>query len=314
MQLAVRTFFAAAALLAGCSHDWDTYDPRLGQVSPTTSSATSASSGGSSTSTASGGPGGSGATGAGGAGGAGATGGGGSGGCDATAYKREVLADDPVGYWRLGDAVGAPTAADELGVTPGVVGSGTTFGVPGALACDGDTAAVLDGVTGQIGLGDAFDFVGSVPYTVEAWVKPTVLDLSYRRIFSKEAYDIMAQRQGYTAYARAPQPNAFGFERWLDGVTTAQLHADTSIPLDAWSHVVSVFDGKDCILYLDGVLVVGIGFAMPADIIDQDGIFTWGASSGGSSQWEGALDELAIYDKALTQPRIAAHFAAAKGM
>ena len=66
--------------------------------------------------------------------------------------------------------------------------NGVVFGVAGAIVGDPDTAAHLDGVNDGIGLGDHFDFAGPVSFTVEAWVRPTVLDNVYRRVFSKEDY------------------------------------------------------------------------------------------------------------------------------
>ena len=57
-----------------------------------------------------------------------------------TNYSGVVLAKGPVGYWRLGEAVG-PTAVDASGFGyDGTYNGNPTFGQPGAIADDPDTA------------------------------------------------------------------------------------------------------------------------------------------------------------------------------
>src|SRR4051812_34825637 len=57
-----------------------------------------------------------------------------------SAYAAAVLADGPIAYLRLGDPMGG-TAADATGHgNSGTLGTGHTFGVPGALANDPNTA------------------------------------------------------------------------------------------------------------------------------------------------------------------------------
>src|SRR4051794_28761591 len=74
-------------------------------------------------------------------------------GLQAAAYPDLVNADQPVGYWRLGDASGAATAVNSgsLGASGnGIPINNVTFGVPGALNGDADTAINLDGAAAKI--------------------------------------------------------------------------------------------------------------------------------------------------------------------
>src|SRR5262245_26734042 len=60
-------------------------------------------------------------------------------------YAAAVLADAPLSYWRLGDAV-TPVAKDSAsGRHDGVYKGGVTLGVVGAIANDPDTAVAFDG-------------------------------------------------------------------------------------------------------------------------------------------------------------------------
>src|ERR1700749_868044 len=69
----------------------------------------------------------------------------------ADAFANEVLADKPVGYWRLGEAPGTPQAADSS--THGHAGTyhgGITLGQHLRPLMSGDTAALFDGATGIV--------------------------------------------------------------------------------------------------------------------------------------------------------------------
>src|SRR5687767_7829365 len=59
-------------------------------------------------------------------------------------YSSEVLADSPLGYWRLGESAG-PLASDSSGNGLNGTYSGPGLGAPGAIDGDSDTAATFDG-------------------------------------------------------------------------------------------------------------------------------------------------------------------------
>ena len=56
-----------------------------------------------------------------------------------SAYSDAVLADSPVGYWRLGEASGAFVDSSGNGNNGAAVGS-PTYGETGALSADSDKA------------------------------------------------------------------------------------------------------------------------------------------------------------------------------
>ena len=67
---------------------------------------------------------------------------------DPQPYRSAVLADDPAGYWRLGESEwGAATAV--VG-SPGAYTGGVTLAVEGALPGDPDPAAEFDGTSGEV--------------------------------------------------------------------------------------------------------------------------------------------------------------------
>jgi hypothetical protein len=103
-----------------------------------------------------------------------------------TGYPAVVLADHLAGYWRLGDAAALALDASGNGIT-GSYGSGLTQGVPGASVNDADTAAEFSGQTGAISLGNVFNFTGTTAFSVEAWIRPSVVDDNFRHRLPESA-------------------------------------------------------------------------------------------------------------------------------
>jgi Concanavalin A-like lectin/glucanases superfamily len=100
-------------------------------------------------------------------------------------YSSVILAKKPVGYWRLGEAVG-PTAVDASGFgRHGTYNGNPTFGQPGAIVNDPDTAIGCKGPDSKDYIeiadpGDGAQAVFSQPtsglgLTVEAWMRPDTL-------------------------------------------------------------------------------------------------------------------------------------------
>ena len=100
-------------------------------------------------------------------------------------YSRVVLAKGPVGFWRLGQPVG-PTAVDASGFGyHGRYNGNPTFGQPGAIVNDPDTAIGCKGPDSKDYVeiddpGDGAQAVFSQPpsglgLTVDVWMSPDTL-------------------------------------------------------------------------------------------------------------------------------------------
>lgn len=230
----------------------------------------------------------------------------------ALTYPQVVRADAPLSYWRFGEASGS-VAKDEIGATNGTYTGAVTLGAAGAIAGDANTAAAFDGSTGYVSLGNGFGFNGVAAMSVEAWVKPGTLDNSYRRVFSKETTDGNG-RQGYLMAAIASGgAGSFSFERFRDGQTEA-LRA--TLPTGQYSHVVSTYDGATMVLYVNGAAVTSVASARSLSSISVPlNVATYSDPQLSAQEYfPGAIDELAIYDHALTAARVLAHYRAGTGM
>src|SRR5438876_92825 len=66
-------------------------------------------------------------------------------------YSTTILADSPLGYWRLGDLQTSLVAVDASGNgRDGIYTRGVVNEVPGAIVSDTDTAATFDGMTASV--------------------------------------------------------------------------------------------------------------------------------------------------------------------
>jgi RHS repeat-associated protein len=181
-----------------------------------------------------------------------------------------------------------------------IAGQQYRVAVDGWNGATGQIVVNVQHETSWIDAGDQFDFAGQHPYTLEAWIKPTMTDNIYRMIFWKSAW-VNNQREGYTAYY---QNGTLAFERFQGGTRNAigaPFHPD-----GAWHHVAFVYDGTTQRVYLDGSLVTsGPSTIAQADTTEK---LTIGSTSWGSQMVAGAIDEAAVYDKALTDDQVWSHY------
>lgn len=220
-----------------------------------------------------------------------------------TAYELAVIADAPSTWLRFEETSGT-AAHDETGGPDGTyAASGVELGLPGAMPAS--RAIRLDGSKGRVGLGPRLPFVGRVPMSVELWLNPDVLDGQVRRAFSRKR-PVSAQGNEYTIQATDSQ---LLFQRLT--ATGDSYAAGPPLVVGRWTHVVATF-GERTKLYMDGI-EVGDGQAV-GELTDEPGsdMVVGDTAAELFFKWQGLVDEVAVYDKALTPERVLAHFQAAK--
>ena len=210
--------------------------------------------------------------------------------CDA-GYREMVIQDKPVAYWRLGDPPGGTRASDESGNgNHGTYFGGIELGKPGAIACDPNQAIENDG-TGVIRVDDQLHFTDTAPLTLEAWAA------------FQDGTPTFVGKASYSLYW------------WSDGLRFDRQQSTTShcacIAFEGdggalrdgrYHHFVGTYDSFTMKVYVDGVMIRSnceCTLTIPAD-----------AGTLVVAGIAGKLDEVAIYDKALTTQAIQAHFAA----
>jgi hypothetical protein len=201
-----------------------------------------------------------------------------------------------VGYWRLDEPSGT-TMGDSKGTNTGFYGGGPLLGSTGALTNDADKSATFDGV----------DDVGTVPdsatlkpsnVTIEAWVKPSTGMLTYASVATKTALN----SDGYAMYSGNGAIH-FWVNDYTHNVWTAAL------PTNAWSHVVGTYDGAKIKIYLNGTLVDQLVYSSPMAYSTAP-LLIGDAAGASTYHWTGGLDDVSIYNRALTANEVAAHYGA----
>jgi large repetitive protein len=224
----------------------------------------------------------------------------------ASPYRAAVLSDSPLGYWRLGEAVGSTTCHDETGNGhDGTVMGGVTFGVPGALPHDPNPAAQFDG-TGTINVGTAFTFAGADPFTWEIWVNPAVLgDDVYIPFFSSMTYEPNGNPvDGTYMVSYSSGGDTFGFERYNGGANAVVALDTPGLMQGQWTYIVATMDASGTgTVYVNGALVLTAA--------GNGTVPVYTAPTEFGSMFKGVLDEIAIYDHPLASDRVTAHWNAA---
>jgi len=221
-------------------------------------------------------------------------------------YRAAVLADKPIAYLRFGEKSGV-LASDETGNgNTGAVSGDVVWGVPGALGSDTDTAIRLDGRTSLIDLGGKIDFLGTSPFSLELWLNATTVDSTYRFLVAKDARPTTGREEWGIVFQ---DPDGLYFERYVAGTNRGAGTAVTSI-VGRWVYVVATYDGTQLAFFVDGA-AVGQTPDSRSQLSKNVPLTAGAASPSGGGVFDGTIDELAVYDVALSPTRIKAHFDAA---
>lgn len=231
-------------------------------------------------------------------------------------YRDTVLSDGPVAYWRLGETAGS-VAYDSSGNGHDALFSGPVLGQPGAIVGDPDPSAFF-GSYGVVQRSDSIPLMPRLdPWTVEAWVKVPATG-TLMEIVSwypggylwghNSAYLLGINQQGLPFY-QVQDLNANG----------SAVTGPTPITDSAWHHVVGVLDrqGGSVRLYVDGNEVASAPFAVLGLIADSGIALNIGRQYRywtAASQFEGMMDEVALYRSVLSAERVRLHYDTGRGL
>lgn len=234
----------------------------------------------------------------------------GSGGGTITRYRDTVLADGPLGYWRLNDvnAVAADVTGNgdgsfvngPLGFTQGVAGPTHDTGATGTLFVRANNGRARVPFRAALGLANG-------PLTLEAWVKLSgganpANNQSIVAMFNSYAMNLQGSGVSFTL--------AFFYSQHAIIITSASV--GKTVPVDGnWHHVAATKNGAVSKLYIDGqdasgtdndavIANSGVGIGIGSENADLN-----------ADDFDGSIAEVAIYGTALTPARILAHFNAA---
>lgn len=227
---------------------------------------------------------------------------------DAGSYRDEVLKDRPLAYFPLDESPGTLFAASSVGGAPLNIVGAIGFGAAGVVG----TSASFPGTEfDYLTAGDRFDFALGAAFSLEVWFKAKTAVATQRLIaFKFEASNgyglgLYGALVGFTVGGKDASDISIGdltFSGLLDaGFPTGTPPLDSGL-LTEWHHLVGTFDGATIRLILDGVNTMSV--PVPALPTNHAEPFVVGGG------FDGEIDELAIYNKALSVQRARAHYLA----
>ncbi len=224
----------------------------------------------------------------------------------------DTVLDTPglVHYWRLGESSGT-TLADSAGSNPATAQGGVTLGVPGGPAGDPNTAARFDAANDCASASNV-DLSGTNRVTVEFWLRWNAfagddrLAMEFTPNFNNNA-------GGFLIDPNAPQ-NGGSFGAGID-TDAGRNNVFFARPSAAqWHHYAFVFDrtqpaAQQITPYVDGQPVAYSKLDSGAGTGNFANSTLYFMSRACSALFGGGdLDDVAIYDRALSASTIAEHF------
>ncbi|WP_447647352.1 PKD domain-containing protein [Microbacterium forte] len=228
----------------------------------------------------------------------------------ASPYLQNVAGDDIAHLWRLGEDTGV--SVDLVGGSNLNLAGRMTRGETGAISGDTDKAIAFNtsNFAGQNN-GNAYSTVaeqGSNTFTVEAWFRTTstsggkIIGFGNSQTGNSGSYDrqVYMNNSGQIYFGVYP-----GDTRT---VNTSQSYRDGE-----WHHVVASLGSDGMKLYVDGDLKDQRADTTSGQSyqgywrVGNDSLGGWpGAPS--SVQFEGSLDEVAVYNEVLSAARVSSHY------
>lgn len=162
-------------------------------------------------------------------------------------YSATVLADTPIGYWRLSDTnatiVDSSGANHCAGPCNGTAAGTYTQSVVGGLAKDTNTAMTM-GSDGLVDFGDNFNFGNAgtdLPFSIEFWIKRNPADagwVNWRYIFSRTD-------TGVQEYVVRFSDTLVGLSLTSpDGLNWINASGFYNIFPSTWNHVIITYSGN----------------------------------------------------------------------
>jgi subtilisin-like proprotein convertase family protein len=212
-----------------------------------------------------------------------------------------------IGWWP-----GEGNALDVAGTDNGSLVGGATANTPGVVG----NAFNFDGTNGYVSIPDN-SLLRPTNLTIECWVRFTSLNspgnasVGQQYIVFKQNSRTTGQFEGYTLGKERLSPSDFfTFQVTSSSGASASVDSTTAIQTGVWYHVAATRGPNYIQIFVNGKLEAQASVSFPQDY----GPFPLYFATSGQSYWDrklsGNLDEVSLYNRALTTNEIAAIYAA----
>jgi hypothetical protein len=212
---------------------------------------------------------------------------------------RDVIPAEPdttglVAWYEFEDSynIGLDSSGNELHGDP--CGDATIIYDPGGNGKLPGNVLLLDGTSDYINCGSDpnFDITGSI--TLACWIKVNAFDETWNAIVTR----------GDNSYRLARNNNEKTLEFCLNYLMVAWLPGTVKVDDGQWHHVIGVYEHNvAAYLYIDGVVDVFFENGGNINISEHD-VCIGCNFGGGLREWNGWIDDVRIYSRALSQAEI----------
>ena len=232
-----------------------------------------------------------------------------SGGSQSNIYATQVMADNPVAYYRFNDPSGSSQYADSSGNGFHMTAHGYGESSLGVLVGDQDQSMGFSGNSQYATFPDALwsMWPSSNNLTVECWAKVMGANQWGVIMSPGTAANNIAAQISIGLFSNGNFYPWFNVESAAGGGTGTQ-DLSKPLPLGEWYHFVGTYDGATLKLYINGFLYSSVAkvITVPTNTIRSVGGF--GLDERGNKLPPGFYDEFALYNTCLSAERILAHY------
>jgi hypothetical protein len=240
-------------------------------------------------------------------------------GAGGVVYADYVASLGPIGYWRLGET-GEPwvdSTADDNDMELQDHGVALTPNVAGALPDSQDDGAVQFNFAGTGGSTAADYLTTGIPspsnslfvldtMTVAAFVKVSAYPGASSRGMVAGSQLVPSGYSGWAIHVNGADGKLLFTRGNVSGGPEKYAASPGAAVLGDWYHVAGTYDNANLKLYLNGALVTTTADASGLAVGQTDGLHVGSLATVANSLWfTGSLDELAVWNYALTADQIA---------
>ena len=209
-------------------------------------------------------------------------------------------------------------ANDIFSTNNGTLEGGATATTPGVVG----TAFLFDGTNGYVSIPDS-PALHPTNLTIEAWVRCDLLDTPTTTSYPGQQYIVFKQNaeeynfEGFVLAKDRHPPNIGTNDTWCFEMTSAYgdnvyLESVTTVKTGVWYHVAGVRGTNFIQLYVNGNLEGQTNVDFPVGYGNFPLYFATTGQSYYDHKFGGALDEVSLYDRALSASEIAAIYSAGR--
>jgi glucose/arabinose dehydrogenase len=212
-------------------------------------------------------------------------------------FSQSISPPGLVAAWGFNEGTGTTTADASPNANTGTLVNGptwTTGHTGGALQFDGSNDRV------RVEDSNSLDLTGAA--TFEAWVYPTAAPSGWRTILQKEVDSYFFTASGGGS---GNQPAAGGT---FNGACCTTTIAPSALTVNAWTHLAATYDGGQLRFYVNGAQVAA---TIVTGSLQVNGNPLWiGGNAVYGEHFQGKLDDVRVYNRALTAAEIQQDMAA----